>query len=415
MERSDLHPAQQKSRPDILFVSHCVPNPPDKGEKIRAFHLIHYLASRYRVHLACFARNNSEVAEAQELKSICTSLYVQKLSDVRLIRGVLRLLSGGCLNTGYYWSPRMKRYVDEIAQQVDLRATLVYSVVMMTYSPENIPVILDMQDVDSEKWFAYAQSRAPRFLYNLEAKRLREFESESAKAAKCTVLTTRNEEELLRSMTSDITTTYMENGVDMNYFDCNPRPLPTGFEGRRFVAFIGTMNYYPNIDGVRWFAKSVFPQLRRSDPSLEFLVIGRHPVKAVRELSSIDGVTITGGVQDIRPFLTHALAIVAPLRIARGIQNKVLEALAMGRTVYASEAVCRTFGEELPPGTVLCTSEEEFISRLQLSCWRAPEANEEVRQAAHARFSWAHGLQTIGRKLDEIIECGGMSAEARGL
>ena len=399
--------ADHASLPHILFVSHCVPNPPEKGEKIRSFHLIHYLAKRYQVHLVCFAHNQLELKDAEELRAICSSIYVQQLPVSRAIRGGVRLLLGGCLNAGYYWSAHMKRHVDRLARQVELSATLVSTCVMMPYGPDRVPKLLDMQDVDSEKWFAYAHTRTPGFLYALEAKRLRLFETASARASERTILTTRNEEMLLRSIAPGVRTTYMENGVDVDYFDGKSHRLPAEFDGRRFIVFIGTMNYYPNVDGACWFATRIFPELRRRDRDLEFLVIGRRPVKAVQKLGSIDGVTVTGGVPDIRPFIAGARAVVAPLRMARGIQNKVIEALVMGRKVHVTEAVWRTLGTQIPTGIVLCDSEQEFTSQLERECKLTPKCEPEIRRAACERFTWPHNLQIVGRELDEIIRrCG---------
>jgi sugar transferase (PEP-CTERM/EpsH1 system associated) len=402
--REDLADRSGDSRPAILFVSMCVPNPPDKGEKIRSFYLLRRLAKSYRVHLVCFARNDSEVEAARELRAVCSSVYVEKLSAMgALLRGGLRLLAGGCVNAGYYYCARMKRYVDTLAHSVDFAATLVFAAVMMPYASSQGLALLDMQDVDSEKWFSYAKYRAPGMLYNLEARRLRKFETDCANAAACTVLTTRNEESLLRSFVPGVRTTYMENGVDFDYFDAQPRDLPVAFAGRRFIAFVGTMNYYPNIEGVSWFAREVFPELRRQDPGLEFLIIGNRPTKQALELGAIKGVSVTGGVADIRPFLAQARALVVPLRIARGIQNKVLEGLAMGRRVYVTEAVARTFGTGLPQGLAVCATENEFVARLSQESLQPPRCEAEIRRAACDRFSWGQNLETVVNELEIMI------------
>jgi sugar transferase (PEP-CTERM/EpsH1 system associated) len=392
------------SRPAILFVSMCVPNPPDKGEKIRSFHLIHRLAKQYQVHLVCFARSDADMAAGHELQRICSSVYIEKLSSARaLVRGGARLLLGGCLNAGYYWSPQMRRYVDSLVQKVDLKAALVFAAVMMPYAPSQCAVLLDMQDVDSEKWYAYAECRTPGILYGLEAKRLREFEKECANTAACTVLTTRNEELLLRSFAPGVRTTYMENGVDFDYFDGKPAVLPSTFAGRKFIAFVGTMDYYPNVDGACWFATHVFPKLRKKNPDLELLVIGKRPAKELLKVGRSGGVTVTGGVADIRPFLAEARALVAPLRIARGIQNKVLEGLAMGRRVYVTEVVGRTFGGRLPKGVMVCNNDDEFIRELSHEVMQTPRCDLEIRRAAWKRFFWGQNLQSLIDELDSMI------------
>jgi glycosyltransferase involved in cell wall biosynthesis len=182
--------------------------------------------------------------------------------------------------------------------------------------------------------------------------------------------------------------------------------LPREFAGRNFIAFIGTMNYFPNIEGACWFANQIFPELRRQNPGLEFLVIGKRPVREVKRLGTIDGVTITGGVEDIRPFITGARALVAPLRIARGIQNKVLEGLAMGRKVYVTAAVARTFGGNAPNGLVECATEHQFIHELLMAMNRTPQCDPDIRRAARERFSWGRNLEVMTNELEWMIRAG---------
>jgi sugar transferase (PEP-CTERM/EpsH1 system associated) len=383
---------------DLLFLSHCVPYPPDKGEKVRAYHEITHLAKQYRIHLACFARNEAEVRAAEKLKSLCASVFVARLSTASALpKAAVRFAMGACLNTSFYSSPALRKHVAALGEQVSLQASFVYTAVMMPYAPEGIPAVLDMVDVDSEKWFQYAESRSPAFAYRMEGMRMRRLERESAARAAMTVLTTENEADVLRRLVPDARITHMENGVDGTFFDGTPRPLARE-NGRRFVAFVGTMDYHPNVDAACWFAEAVLPDLRRRVPGLEFWVVGRNPSRAVKRLEERAGVKVIGGVPDVRPFLANASAIVAPLRLARGIQNKVLETLAMGRPVFATEAVGRTFGV-LPRGVRVCRSEREFIDQLTPVCGEAPGCDPAIRRAALDRFSWAENLESV-RKWD---------------
>jgi len=390
---------------DLLFLSHCVPNPPDKGEKIRAFHEVAWLASRFRVHLVCFARTEDEVRAAHQLADRCASVYVKRLSPrLALLHAAVRFALGDCLNMAFYWSAPMKAHVDSVARQVPLAATLAYSAVMAPYAPRRLPLLFDMLDVDSEKWLQYAQSRWPGFLFRLEAHRLRRWETFWSTTAQCTVLTTANEEALLRSFAPQARTCFMENGVDCEYFDGVERPLPASLEGRRFVVFVGTMDYHPNIQAAQWFATRVLPGLRREDAGLEFLIVGRNPTKDVRDLDRLDGVTVLADVPDTRPYLAHARAIAVPLHLARGIQNKVLEALAMGRRVFASTAVCTTFGESLPAGVFCCASAPEFIDQVSEACKLEPHCDAEIRAAACLRFSWQKGVERLIVRLDALTD-----------
>jgi glycosyltransferase involved in cell wall biosynthesis len=190
-----------------------------------------------------------------------------------------------------------------------------------------------------------------------------------------------------------------ENGVDFEYF----RPaveVPDGLADRKFLVFAGAMDYYPNAEGAVWFGSEVFPELRRADPGLEFFVVGRNPAANVRRLGGREGITVTGPVPDVRPYLQASRAAVTPLRIARGIQNKVLEALVMGKRVFATDAVCATFGGALPEGVTGCGSEASgFIAAISGAGLDTAAADERIRGAACGRFRWDSGVGLISEEL----------------
>ena len=387
----------------LLFLSHCVPAPPDKGEKIRAYHEIQQLASRYRIHLVCFARNRSEVQAAQELSKACASVYAEQMAPRWALAGAAaRFALGDSLNEAFYSSKKMHRHVQSLAREVPFNATIAYSVVMAPYAPPRLPMLLDMIDVDSEKWFQYARSRRPRVLFRLEARRLRRFETRWAESAQRVALTTENEEQLLKTFAPKAVTFSIENGVDSSFFDGGAHDIPAELAGRPFVAFVGTMDYHPNIEAACWFARCVLPELRRRDPALEFFIVGRNPSSEVSRLERIEGVHVTGSVSDTRPYLASARAIVVPLRVARGIQNKVLEALAMGRPVFTTLEVCQTFGSAPPAGVVCCASEEEFVGRVSAACRIEPQCDSSIRAETCRRFSWARMELVLAAQLDHV-------------
>jgi sugar transferase (PEP-CTERM/EpsH1 system associated) len=394
---------------DILFASHCVPNPPNKGEKIRAFHSVNALCKDFRVHLACFARNAEEVAAAHELSDRCASVYAHPISAAALPAAAVRFALGGCLNFAFFSSRLLRQHVDDLARRVPLRGGVAYTAVMAPYIPSQVPRILDMVDVDSEKWFQYAKSRRPRLPYRIEAKRLRQEEIRWARSSVRTIFSTRNEEELFQSFAPDIPTTYMENGVDFEYFDPARTPAVEDLARRKYVVFTGTMDYWPNIDAAQWFATRVLPELRRQSPEMEFFIAGRSPTKQVAALDGLPGVHVTGAVTDIRIYLKHAQAVVTPLRIARGIQNKVLEALAMGKSVLASSAVCRTFGSDIPPGMIACDSEQAYLQHLSAGSWIADAP--AVRQALLRRFDWSTNLQVLRSAVADAVAVRSLSLD----
>lgn len=397
--------AYQDSRPHILFLSHCVPNPPDKGEKIRAHYELKALTEDFRVHLACLARTADEVEQAKRLTGVCASVHVERLRlKTALARAGTRFLLGACLNEAFYDNRALHRQVDELARGIPLAAAFVYTAVMAPYVPSGMPMLLDFVDVDCEKWADYAQRRRPAFVYGAEARRMHHFERLCAEQASERVVTTENEARILRRIAPGATVVSVENGVDSDFFDGRQQKLPNEPNAPPFVAFVGSMDYYPNVDAAVRFAREVFPELRRRVPDLAFFVIGRNPSSAVLKLRNEPNVRVLGGVPDVRPYLSSAAAIVAPLGLARGIQNKVLEALAMGRKVFASHAVCRTFGTDLPCGVVRCSSAADFVAAIVDECRHAPSCDEKIRQAACRRFSWSRNMQILQEQFSRIIE-----------
>jgi sugar transferase (PEP-CTERM/EpsH1 system associated) len=380
---------------DILYLSHCVPNPPNKGEKIRAHYEIVQLARHHRVHLCCFARSDSEAADAEPLKRLCASVYVEVLPRLAAPRALLSFALGACLNTAFYRSAKMMFRIKQLARENPLCATVVFSAVMGPFAPEGVPVLFDCIDVDSEKWLQYAAMRWPSFPYRLEARRMRDLEIRIGRQARCTFLSTEQEVALFRSFAAGIPAKRMENGVDFDYF--SPQPAPPELAGCRSVVFVGAMDYYPNIDAACWFAANVLPELRRAVPEMEFWIVGRNPSRRIRKLARTPGILVTGSVSDTRPYIAAASAVVAPLRIARGIQNKVLEPLAMDKPVLVSPAVACTLAPELPAGITQCDSPSDYIQSIL-----HPPAHQSIRESAIRRFSWTSNLSALEAELNAL-------------
>jgi sugar transferase (PEP-CTERM/EpsH1 system associated) len=385
--------------PEILYLSHVVPNPPNKGERIRSFHQLKYLAGRFRIHLACFGRDRDDVEAARELSMFCESVHVELNSRTpALLKAGIRFLGGASLNTSFYRSGQLLRHVQQVHATRPIRAALVYSAVMFPYVPAGVPIILDIIDVDSEKWFSYATERRPGFLYAMEARRLRKLEVRFAEKAALSLFTTRSEEELFRSFSpTSPRTAVLENGVDFEYFDPD-KVTAAAASGKRNLVFTGTMDYQPNIEAACGFVSGILPELRRADPALEFTVVGRNPPPEVLRLAETPGVHVTGAVPDVRPYLKAAHAVVAPLRIARGIQNKVLEGLAMGKRVFVSPAVALTFDSGLPPGVIACGCPRDYLQALEPGTL----SGEEIREATRKRFTW-DGNQLLADVFTDLI------------
>ena len=339
------------NRPKILYVVHRVPYPPDKGDRIRTFHVLRFLAERFDVHLACLADESVSDTTIASLQSYCERVSVVRLESFgRWVRTALSLLGGHTASEGAFRSPELHRIVHEWSTQTRFHAAVASASSMAPYLRQpnlrDVPAVVDLTDVDSQKWIDYAAvSWLPRsLLYRTEAKRLRRLETSIADWAHAITFVSQAEVDLYRTFCRTGSVYAVPNGVDLDYYaprmdDSTVRPdgVSLGqYPRTRCCVFVGAMDYLPNVDGVCWFCEHVWPNLLQHCPEAKFYVVGRNPAAAVRRCGSIPGVEIIGSVPDVRPYLRHAPVAVVPLRIARGLQNKVLEAMAMSRAVVAS-------------------------------------------------------------------------------
>jgi sugar transferase (PEP-CTERM/EpsH1 system associated) len=321
--------------PDVLYLVHRVPYPPDNGDRIRAFNILRFLAARARVHLACLADEPVEEA-VPALRPYCERLGIVRLRPTRWARSLVSLACGRSATEGAFASPALRALLRGWARGTRFHACLASASSMLSYLRlrewAGVPAVIDLVDVDSQKWFDYAAAgRGPRsWLYRLEGHRLRRLERGLPAWARAVTLVSEAEAQLYRGFCLPGDVRAVPNGVDLDYF----RPGAAAAEPS--CVFVGALDYRPNVDGAVWFCSEVWPEIVRRQPQARLYLVGRRPAPAVLRLAGAPGVEVVGQVPDVRPYLARAAVTVVPLRIARGIQNKVLEALAMGRAVVAS-------------------------------------------------------------------------------
>jgi sugar transferase (PEP-CTERM/EpsH1 system associated) len=326
---------------DLLFLAHRIPYPPDKGDKIRAWNVLKHLAGRYRVHLATFIDAPEDIAWIPHLQRICASVVWRNLSPRRArLRSLAGLLNRAPLTQFYFGDRQLHQAVEQLAAAHEPALVYVFSSAMAPYVPDRpgARVILDMVDVDSEKWRQYAGTRGgpSRVIYRREGRMLLALERRAAARADAVVLVSRAEAELFAALVPEAAahTHSVGNGVDVAYFD-PARMFPNPLGARPAIVFTGMMDYRPNVEAMVWFVQQVMPQLRAPAAAPCLWIVGANPSRAVRALAGSD-VRVTGRVPDVRPYLKHARVAVAPLQIGRGVQNKVLEAMAMGLPVVVT-------------------------------------------------------------------------------
>ncbi len=393
-----------RERLRILYVCHRIPYPPDKGDRIRAYHQIRALAERHRLHLLTLCEGPPPRLAA--LEEVCEKVEVFPVSRAG---GYARMAAGAArpapLTLSFFSSRELTLRVAALARSGAYDAVVAFSSSMGPYAARlaPVPLILDMVDVDSAKWEQYARF-APlplRAVYRLEAKRLRAYEAELARTAARVVLATGAERDLLAAFAPEARAVAIPNGVDLEFF--SPLPLPKAKHPT--LVFTGQMDYFANVDGIVHFADAVLPRLQARFPELELLVVGRAPHRRVRALTERPGIHVTGAVGDVRPFLARAWAFVAPLRIAQGVQNKVLEALASKLPVVASGRVFAGLAEGgFRDGEDLLVAEDDaaFVERLA-GLLADPAARERLAENGHRRLAAVYRWPASVARFEDLL------------
>lgn len=326
----------------VLFLAHRLPYPPDKGDKIRSFRELEELSSRHELDLFCFYDDTNDRRYLREVNRYCRVVYAEPVSWLRSrIRALRALFWGRPFTTAFFYSPTMARRVRGAINDRKYDLIFVYGSAVAQYvqGVNHVPRVLDLVDVDSDKWRQYARySRAPvSWIWSAEASRLGEYENRIVREFSMTLVSTLAEADLLRRSGGDARIEHLENRFDTTYLDPAKVSVPEELAScRPYLIFTGSMDYFPNVDAVEMFCREVFPCIRAQVPNAQFLIVGRNPTRIVRKLAQRPGVRVTGAVADIRPYLRGASAAVAPLRIARGIQTKIFEAMAMNLPVVVS-------------------------------------------------------------------------------
>jgi sugar transferase (PEP-CTERM/EpsH1 system associated) len=380
--------------PDLLFLMQRLPYPLIKGEKIRNWHLLNYFRRWYDIHFGCLIDDPADMEYIETVRGLCADLYAEPLDRRRAKIACARgLLTGEPLSVVFFQNSGLRRWVKDVVTRIRPEMIFVNSSNMAPYIldlPRTGRRVIELGDVDSEKFLSYANTAGPpmRQIYRREWHRLRRLERRIALECDNSVFVTESEAALFRGHVPEAAEKIVgiSCGVDHQYFnpdDAHDAPFDPAVPS--FV-FTGTMDYIPNIDAVTWFAREVLPRIRAARPDAQFFIVGSHPSEDVRRLASLDGVTVTGRVPDVRPYVAHATAAVAPMRIARGIQNKVLEAMAMGRPVIVTSGALE--GIDAMPGRDVLLADDA-----------AAFAGVAIRLARPDRMAEAGALGAAARRL----------------
>ncbi len=395
---------------NILFLCHRIPFPPNKGDKIRSFNEIRHLSKRHNIYLGTILDQKSDKAYVSVLEQHCKEVYTVYFNKMRKL--LKSLFFRKSFSVSNFYDKNLQNFVDETLRDKHIDAVICFCSSMAEYVFESflykenrlagVKLIMDYVDLDSDKWLQY--SRYSGFLlsliYKIENKRLFKYEVEINQSFHHSVFVARREASLLKKLYPKAKNVWIfSNGVDYEYFSARQTPdmqHPSPDTREPVLVFTGVMDYFANEDGVKWFCQKIFPKIRAEFNHAQFYIVGSRPTHTVQKLAKIDGVTVTGYVDDIRTYYWMADVCVIPLRIACGLQNKVLEAMAAGNAVVTTSnakgsIVCRENDD-----IMIADDEEKFAEEVICLLGDENRRKKMGRKAAEnisQNYFWEKNLQ----------------------
>lgn len=394
------------TRARVLYLTHRIPYPPNKGDKIRSWRTLDHLSKRFDVRLCSFVDDPADFQHEAHLKTACESVALVPLDRrTATLRSATGFLTGEPLTFPFYRDARMARAV-AAARASGLSAEIAFSSSVAPYISvkSRAARIVDLCDADSAKWAEYARRKfwPTSAVYAREGRLLAKAETEIINWADAAFAISEEEADLLGSRDGALKEVgWYGNGVDAEYFSPQPSP-PARFD----AVFVGAMDYWANVDGVLWFVRDIWPFVRAERPAATFAIVGSSPSREITALAGSDGVAVTGSVDDVRPFVAGAGVVVAPMRIARGVQNKVLEAMAMAKAVVTTPAGLEGIDATMGAEAIAVASPETFareILRLLNDAAAAAKIGAAARARILADYSWPKQLRRLDDALDKLI------------
>lgn len=391
----------------ILYLSQRVPYPPNKGDKLRSFNQIKFLSRFHEISLVCLADNSSDLQHKSALKPYCKSVEIVSLSSFYSRLNVLKaFFTNKPLTQAYFWSSVLKKIVENKLKNETFDLIFVYCSSMARYVEDvaNLPKVIDYVDVDSEKWAQYAlHAKFPlKQIYRIENRRLRQYETLLCDKFQRGFLVSEKEvDDFYHLVIPCHEVVPLLNGVDLEMF----QPCLQPYDTRRIV-FTGVMDYFANVETVLYFYREIFPFIKKAVPGVKFYVVGSNPAKELIELGKVDpDIIITGHVETIQPYVQQSAVFVAPMRIARGVQNKILEAMAMGVPVVTNslgfKGVSATAGVEIIVEDDPYNFAQQVVRLINDRAWRE-DISRSARKSVEQRYDWNENLSGLNLTLSEV-------------
>jgi len=391
----------------ILYLAHRLPYPPNKGEKIRVFNQIRQLARKHTIHLCSFVDDPADLAQTNNLKNCCASVeVVYRNNAATIILALTALIRNHPLSVQLFYRKAFAELVrrKSATERFDCIIVSCSSMAQYVVSSSGIPKIIDFIDVDSEKWRLYGQHRALplSFVYCREGEQLARYEENITSLFDHSILCSRQEAEILRKRAKERPISVIANGVDLDYF--SPSAITSCSRVRPVIVFTGVMDYYPNVDAVRYFCQDILPLVGERLPAAQFYIVGRNPARQVVELGKQINVVVTAAVPDVRPYLAQATVAVAPFRVARGVQNKVLEAMAMGIPVVGTREAFKSMAVTERDGIRVAHDPRSFAQHVITFLQGDATSRRQAARQARAYVERHHRWEDRGAELERLIE-----------
>lgn len=391
----------------MLFIAHRTPFPPNKGDKIRSYNILKYLSARYTVDVAFLVEDVNDLQHLNELKEFASSIFYAVIPSYKKLTAAISAFSHrDPISTHYFYSKKLQESIDHYFHAnlpscvfcfSSPTAEYVFQSQYFVQLQESSHLLMDLIDLDSLKWSQYAQRSNPlmRQIYKREARLLARYEEQIARMFNSLLLVSEAEKQLCPQPVRE-KVAVVPNGVDLIKFfpDQGKGKLSDG----PVIVFTGAMDYWPNVDAVTWFSKEIFSLILSQEPTVRFFIVGANPTPEVLALGRKKNIVVTGSVEDIREYIALADICVAPLRIARGIQNKVLEAMAMGKAVVATPQAIEGISAESSQQVMIANSVDAFAQAV-VHLLRAKDARlllgKRARNAMELHYSWEKNLSNL--------------------
>ncbi|MDP5103761.1 MAG: TIGR03087 family PEP-CTERM/XrtA system glycosyltransferase [Erythrobacter sp.] len=396
---------------EILFLAHRVPFPPDRGDRIRSHHLLKALAGLAPVHVGCFAEGDR--AGEADLAAIAASHCIVPRGKPLALAGIEAVLTGKPVSLTAFHSRKLAAWVRGTIAARNITAIVVFSGQMGQYVPDDFTgrVVIDLCDVDSAKFASYAEAGEKVWLNAREARLLAGEEERFGHRADATILISQAEAALYRSCLINpaaVNIQVIGNGINAAFFDpvgIVPQPVIAGLPGPHFT-FTGQMDYRPNEQAALWVIEALMPKLRARYPTAMFHVVGRNPTGKLMAYHGTPGVQIWGEVPDVRPFIAAADMVLAPLLIARGVQNKVLEAMAMARAVVVTPDAATGIAAQDGAQWLVSPPDAEAMCGVIAPLLADPDGRAQLGAAARQFVLDHHGWDAMLAPLADMVASG---------